>query len=296
MNDPLKNRFEVQIKSLKGFDFQDFIVELFLLRYGENGFTVLRKKKDKGCDGIINNEKCVIACYGPESNNQKRFDKKAEDDFKDYQDHWQADYLNWKFVVNQDISPAQVNKIKSLKNDSLLLGFTQVMAILDQLKNYQRRKIGKYLNIEPEFLASDYLGEILEDLLKGTEIASDSIEYDTEGRVNIQEKILINYDNVDIEEAMSQYGLLAETGALKEVSDLMFGYEDEEIDKMKHRILYDYSNLTSGNFKTRLKQISEYYMAKYSSENDDDYLYYIRAILINLFEQCLIGKKTKQEK
>ncbi len=30
MNTPLKNKFELQITSLKGFDFQDFIIELFL--------------------------------------------------------------------------------------------------------------------------------------------------------------------------------------------------------------------------------------------------------------------------
>ncbi|MBI5676259.1 MAG: hypothetical protein HZC48_10620 [Nitrospirae bacterium] len=296
MNNPLRNRFELQIKALKGFDFQDFIIELFLLKYGEKGFTVLRKQKDKGCDGIINDEKRVIACYGPGTNNQNKFNKKADDDFKDFQENWHITYPNWMFVVNQEISPAYESKIKSLKSDALLLGLKQILFIVEGLKNYQRRKLAEYLKIETEFISSDYLAEILEDLLKGSETALDNIKYDTKGRINTEEKIAINYDKSDIEEAISEYGLLMESGSLKVVNDLLFGYEDEEIDRMKHRILYDYVNLTSGNFKTRLKQLTEHYLVKYSSEKDDDYLHYIRAILIHLFEQCLLGNKTRQEK
>ncbi len=295
MNDPLRNRFELQMKSLKGFDFQDFIIKLFLLKYGETGFTVLRQKKDKGCDGIINDEKRVIACYGPENNNQRKFNKKADDDFKDYQENWQINYPDWMFVINQEISPAHESKIKSLKSDAPLLGIKQILSIVEGLKNYQKRNLAEYLKIESDFISSDYLGEILEDLLKDSETAPDNIKYDREGRIGTEEKIEINYDESDIEEAINEYSLLLENGALKRVTDLLFGYEDEEIDKMKHRILYDYNNLTSGNFKARLKQLTEHYLAKYSSENDDDYLHHIRAVLIHLFEQCLIGRKTKQE-
>lgn len=295
MNSPLRNRFELQIKSLTGFDFQDFIVELFLLKYGEKGFTVLRKKKDEGCDGIINDEKMVIACYGPVNNNQRLFNIKVDSDFNDFQKNWQANYPNWMFIINQEISPAHENKIKKLKSDAPLLGVKQILSIVEDLKNHQRRKLAEYLKIENDFVSSDYLGEILEDLLKGSETALDNIKYDRKGRVAPEEKIAINYDDSDIEEAIREYSLLMENGTLKQVSDLLFGYEDEEIDRMKHRILYDYSNLTNGNFKIRLKQLTEYYLAKYSSEKDDDYLYHIRAVLIYLFEQCLIGRKTRQE-
>ncbi|PKP60604.1 MAG: hypothetical protein CVT88_02540 [Candidatus Altiarchaeales archaeon HGW-Altiarchaeales-1] len=295
MNNPLRNIFKLQIKTLTGFDFQDFVVDLFLLKYGEQGFTVIRKKKDKGCDGIINGEKRVIACYGPEDATQKKFEDKADDDFKDYQNNWGKKYPKWMFIVNQDISPAQINKIESLKSGTPLLGTQQILSIIEGLKNDQRRKLAKYLKIEDEFISSDYLGEIFEDLLKGSETALDNIKYDTKGRINTEEKIAINYDKSDIEEAINEYGLLMESGSLKKVSDLLFGYEDEEIDRMKHRILYDYSNLTIGSFKTRLKQLTEHYLVKYSSENDDDYLHYIRTVLIYLFEQCLIGRKIKQE-
>ena len=95
----------------------------------------------------------------------------------------------------------------------------------------------------------------------------------------------------EIKEAISEFEFLAESGALKLVDDMISCYDDEEMDRMKHRILYDYDNQTNGDFKTRLKQLSEYYLSKFSSDNDDDYLHYIRAVLISLFEQCLIGNK-----
>lgn len=295
MNTPLRNRFEIQIKSLKGFDFQDFIIELFLLKYGAEGFTVLRRKKDKGCDGIINQEKRVIACYGPENNNQKKFDKKAEDDFEDFQNNWEHDYPDWMFLINQEISPAQEAKIKSLKSDAPLLGIKQLLRIVEDLKNYQRRKLGLYLKIEEEFLSADYLGEVLDDLLKGSAIANDNIKYDGADRIKFEEKLVINYHEADVQGALNEYGYFAENGVLNEITNILYGYEDEEIDRLKHRILYDFNSKTNGIFKIKLMQLSEYYLVKYSNPNDDDYLYYIRAILIHLFEQCLIGLKNSND-
>lgn len=296
MNSPLKNRFELQIKALEGFGFQDFVVELFLHKYGATGFTVLRRKKDKGCDGIVNEENRVIACYGPAKNDQKKFDKKADEDFADFTSNWQSSHPNWTFVVNQEVTPAQEKKIKNLKSDASILGIRQVLSIIEGLQNYKRKKLAEYLKIEPEFIGSDYVGEMLDDLLKGSSIAATSIKYDKNGRVNLGEKISLNFDGTDIDEAINEYGSFAENGALSAVSDLLSGYEDEEIDRLKNRILYDYSNLTNGAFKTRLKTLSEHYLNKYSNEKDDDYLFYIRAVLVLLFEQCLIGAKTHHEK
>lgn len=57
MDKVLQNSFKIQIENLLGFDFQFFVQELFLLRYGVHGFTPLRPQKDKGCDGIIKAQK-----------------------------------------------------------------------------------------------------------------------------------------------------------------------------------------------------------------------------------------------
>lgn len=301
MNTPLRNRFEMQLKSLTGFDFQDVVIKIFQFKYGETGFTDIRPKKDKGCDGIVEGEKRIIACYGPEETQntykrQKHFEDKAKGDFGLFQIYWQNQYSDWSIVINHKIDPHYDKIVKDLSSNATVIGLGQLLSMIENLKNHQRRKLGLYLKIESEFLISDYLGGLLEDLLSESQITEDSIKYDIAKRAKTKEKIALNYDRSDIDDAINEYGLLAEIGAFKQVDDLMFGYDDEEIDRMKHRIVYDYINLTNGNFKTRLKQLSEYYLAKYSSNNDDDYLLYIKAVLINLFEQCLIGIKTEQEK
>ena len=64
MKEPLENIFITQITSLRGFDFQNFITKLYLLRYGNEDFLPPRKVKDKGSDGIIlpREKSCCLLC------------------------------------------------------------------------------------------------------------------------------------------------------------------------------------------------------------------------------------------
>jgi len=291
MNDPLHNKFKLQITSLSGFEFQEFISKLFLQKYGEQGFTVLRKVKDKGCDGIINEQKRIIACYGPDDKTQKKFDRKVDEDFEDYQNNWANNYPNWMFVVNQEIAPLHIQKIESLKPGTLIIGIAQILSYIDNLKNYQKRKLAKYLQIDSDFLAPDYIKEILEDLLKENDPLEQKIPYTK--ALYFPDKVKLNYNNEDIEEVLNEYEVVSEYFVF--IVNLISGYEDEEINKIKQRIIYDYGNNTSGIFKVRLDMLTRFYLAKYSNEQDDDYLFYTRALLIYIFEQCLIGRKTIQE-
>ncbi len=300
MNTPLQNRFETQLKALTGFDFQDMVIKIFQMKYGETGFTDIRPQKDKGNDGIVESEKRIIACYGPEENQNtakrlKDFETKAKGDFEQYKTHWQAQYPNWSIVINHKIDPQYDKVVKGLNDQSTVVGISQLLTMIANLKNHQRRQLGAHLRIEAEFFSSEYLREFLDDLLQASEIKDTSILYDKKGYVPPRKKMELNYGSSEIQDAINEFEFLSESGVLKQVDDMMSCYEDEEIDRMKHRILYDYSNQTNGSFKERLKQLSEFYLGKYSSNNDDDYLHYIRAVLINLFEQCLIGFKTEQE-
>ena len=290
MNSPLQNKFKIQIEALTGFDFQDFIVELFLFKYGSTGFTVLRKKKDKGCDGIIVSEQQVIACYGPVDNDQKKFDKKAEEDFDDFKNNWQSKFSNWMFVVNYEVKPAQINKIESLKKGTPLVGIKQILSIIDELDGFQKRKLAKYLNIDREFLAKDFLKEILDDLLKYSNSVEPRKVYHKP--IYIVNKVKLNFASEDVQLALNEYNILAEY--FSDIQDLINGYEDDDIDKIKHRIVYDYS-LTNGNYKARLNSLTNLYLGRYSSDGDDEYRFYARALLIYIFEQCLIGIKTDTE-
>lgn len=290
MNSPLLNNFKIQIEALTGFDFQDFMVELFLLKYGATGFTVLRQKKDKGCDGVIVSEEQVIACYGPVESNQKKFDKKAEEDFEDFQTNWQSKFQNWMFVVNHDVTPAQINKIESLKKRTPLVGIKGILTVIDELDGFKKRKIGKRLNIDIEFFAMDYLKEILYDLLINSSNNEPRKEYSKP--LFITDKVKLNFGVADVQNVLDEYNVLAEY--FSDIQDLIYGYEDDEIDRIKHRIITDYSQ-TSGAFKDKLNTLTKLYLTRYSTEEDDDFRFYVRALLIYIFEQCLIGNKTETE-
>ena len=292
MNSPLQNKFRIQIQSLYKFDFQDFITKLFMFRYGATNYIPPRDIKDKGADGIITDKETIIACYGPEKIDEKRYLKKISDDFKSYSDNWQTNYKNWTFVTNNDIPEWAIRKINSLQKSSSPVGLKNILQMIDELPSFQKRELGSYLNIEKELFAKDYLNEILEDLIKETSFVDENIQY--QQQVYFPKKIELNYDKEDVDSILQEYDIYFEDGIFSEIESLLFGYEDEETNKLKIRIITDY-NSKAGDFKSRLQQLLEKYLDKYSSENDDEYLFYIRAILIYLFEQCLIGRKTKGE-
>ncbi len=182
--------------------------------------------------------------------------------------------------------------INSLKKDSSPVGLKNLLQIVDELSSFQKREIGNYLNIEKELFAQDYLKEIIEDLIKETSFTDENIEY--KKQIYFPDKVNLNYRQEDIDNVFQEYDIYFENGTFNEIKSLLFGYEDEDTNKLKVRIINDF-NSKSGDFKSRLQQLTEKYLDKYSSENDDEYLFYIRAVLIYLFEQCLIGSKTKGE-
>lgn len=292
MDNPLRNSFRIQIQSLYLFDFQDFITKLFMFRYGAENYIPPRDSSDKGADGIIKNKETIVACYGPKKIDKKRYLDKINDDFKLYSDNWQSKYKNWMFVTNNDIPEWAIKKINSLKKDSAPVGLKNLLQIVDELPSYQKREIGNYLNVPKELFAQDYLKEIIEDLIKETSFTDENIEY--KKQIYFPDKVSLNYKQEDIDSVFQAYDIYFENGVFNEIKSLLFGYEDEDTNKLKVRIINDFNN-KSGDFKSRLQQLTEKYLDKYSSENDDEYLFYIRAVLIYLFEQCLIGSKTKGE-
>lgn len=292
MDNPLRNSFRIQIKSLYSFEFQNFITKLFMFRYGADNYIPPREIKDKGADGIIIDKNTIVACYGPKKIDKNRYVDKIEDDFQSYSDNWQTNYTNWMFVTNNDIPEWGISRINKLKKDSSQIGLENILLFIDELPSYQKREIGNYLNIEKDLFARDYLKEIIEDLIKEASFTDENVKY--KQRIDFSEKVSLNFEREDITNILQEYDSYIENGILNDISSLLFGYEDEDFEKLKHRIKYDYTNKT-GDFKSRLQQLTEKYLGKYSSENDDDYLYYIRAVLIYLFEQCLIGNKTKGE-
>jgi hypothetical protein len=62
---PLRTQVLAQLGALRGFDFQQAVVELLYLEYDAEGFSDLRPVRDRGADGLIVVDRCCIACYGP---------------------------------------------------------------------------------------------------------------------------------------------------------------------------------------------------------------------------------------
>lgn len=292
MNNPLKTQIITQIKSLKETPFENFVVELLLKYYGANNFIPTREKGDGGCDGIIVDTKTIIACYGPEKYLKKSFDKKISDDFGQYQLNWQGTYPNWMVIVNHDVCPNEINKIEELKQNSQIWGIKNLVTIIeDELSSKQRRDIAKYLNIDNDFIATDYIKEILDDLLGDSSVA-ENIKY--EKPLYLGDKIVLNFNAEDQDEFSEEYKLYAEGGVLSHIGNIIHGYDDNEINQIKIKVRNDFNSSRGIGFKNKIIKTTDAYRNKYSLE-DDELLYYTKAIIMYFFDQCIIGKKTKEE-
>ncbi|MBI4648209.1 MAG: hypothetical protein HY738_16905 [Bacteroidia bacterium] len=183
--------------------------------------------------------------------------------------------------------------IDYLHKGSIPFGIDQIMAIIEnEFDSFKRRKIAQHLNIDiKQYFTQEYLSEILEDLLKGTTIDPNT-QLTYKKPVNYPDKIQINYKADDVEAAISELETVIEE--FSKIDSLIKNYESDQQGKIKLRIQTDYKN-ANGSFKERLKIMVENYLRMFANEKDDDYRYFITAVLLYHFEQCIIGNKTKTE-
>jgi hypothetical protein len=94
LREQFKKRIEMRRKSL----FQDFCDELFIKKFGQT-FQVVKNKRDKGCDGILDNN-TILSLYSPEKENLRNFKTKTKEDYEKYVANWKIKYPKWCFVYN----------------------------------------------------------------------------------------------------------------------------------------------------------------------------------------------------
>lgn len=288
---PLIIQFTIKVKSATGKDFQNLIAELFELYYKPNDFIAIRDTKDDGCDGIIKSENKIIACYGPESYYFPDFKKKANSDFKKYEQYWKRKYSNWEMVVNHELSPDEMHHIDSLGINVSIIGLKQIITIIEHgLTSGQRRALAKKLNIDNDFMAKDYIKELLDALLISDTVIKKNMDY--KQPMYIEDKIRLNYDENDIEEAKEDYYL--SLNDFPKIRDILSTYEETSIASIKIRIRTDFSLLPNSSFKTRINLLAKQYHEKISSL-DDDCLRFSKSLILYCFEQCIIGKRTDTE-
>lgn len=141
-----------------------------------------------------------------------------------------------------------------------------------------------------DYYKEDYIEEIIQDLLTRAKNV-DFISYNKSDLVPLYKKIEINLDKVDWDGIKSEIDTVV--NEFKVIENIIKGYEDNEKDLIKRRIIDDYNKL-SGVFKKRLYNLTEQYTKQYRDVDDDGYKLSIKAILLYMFEQCLIGKKAKE--
>jgi hypothetical protein len=77
------------------------------------------------------------------------------------------------------------------------------------------------------------------------------------------------------------------------LKDTLKSYDDEEMAALKNKVITEYGKL-SGDFKTRLNNLTE--LLSGNNGNDQQYKYYVRVVLLYMFEICLIGQRVEAEK
>ena len=297
MDTLLKNAFKMQIQSKDGFEFEEFIDELLLLKYGVDNYTPIRRIKDKGNDGTILSEQKILACYAPRKYSKADFETKVlgaknkEGDFEKYQKNWKTEFPHWEIYVNHEVAPEQLTLIQGLDGNTSIKGIDQILMIIDELASNKKRKLASYLGIE-NFFIQDYIQDIINDLLNATGIEDNILHFDRKTLVPPQKKIELNFEQEDWDGMNSEMLLVMEE--FNTIANILSGYEVDEINTLKRRIINDYNKL-SGNFKERLYSLTEQYTREYGNLKDDEYGKCVKSLLLYMFEQCLIGKKTDKE-
>ena len=239
MDKLLKNAFKMQIQSKEGFEFEEFIDELFLLKYGVDNYIPIRRNKDKGNDGTVLPEQKILACYAPRKYNKPDFETKVlgaknkEGDFEKYQKNWKDKFPNWEMYVNHEVSPEQFTLIQALDGNTSIKGIDQLLPIIDELVSSKKRKLAAYLGIE-NFFIQDYIQDIINDLLNAPTEEDKALHFDKKTLVPPQKKIELNFEQEDWDGMNSEMMLVMEE--FNTITNILSGYNDDEINTLKRRI------------------------------------------------------------
>ncbi|MDP3065906.1 MAG: hypothetical protein Q8N08_04130 [Methanobacteriaceae archaeon] len=274
------------IDGLKENNFQDFMNELLIKKYGIN-FTPIRPKKDKGGDGILYNT-TIIQAYAP--NKPDRFKKKIEEDYEKYKENWMSKYPKWCIVFNGQFTAGMLLSIDELDRGIKKCDINHILELINSLRFPIIREIARdYLRIDEEYIINDVLKKIIDDLLK-----DNTSLYSIDEHLQppyIEDKVKLNYSEEDIQGALNEYKDMIPD--ISKFESVLKCYEDEDIKILKNKVTTEYSKLV-GDFKTRLNNLNELFAER--NKNDDRYKYAVRVVLIYFFETCKIGKKTSEER
>lgn len=282
-----KHQIKIAIDRLKENSFQNFVDELYLKKFGSD-FTPIKQKRDKGCDGIVKNNGS-LAVYAPEKYTLRSFKKKVKEDHENYIKNWKNELPKWRVVYNGEFTAEMFKFVDSLENGSKKIGIAQIIDDIDGLNWVHQRAIAEYLGINEQFFINDLLQNVINDLLKNAKAPAKILLF--QKPTYIEDKIQLNFNSNDVENAKIEY--LNSLGSMGKLKVILKSYDDEEVAALKNKVIIEYGKL-SGDFKTRLNNLTAALSGNHN--NDQQYKYYVRVVLLYMFEICLIGKRSEAEK
>lgn len=286
MNQLLRKQFRNAIRLLTDSRFQDFIAFLFTTTHGDS-FTAIKQKHDKGSDGILNRD-TILAAYGPEKYALSTYKKKVAEDYKSYDKHWKPTHKNWMVIFNDDFNANMQLHIEALHPGAFSVGLSELVEKIEMLPWGKIIRVGEYLGIPPELLINDLIGHVIDDLISvSDEGQATSIRLQA---IYIEDKIAINYSEVEVQNATDEYYCCLEYFDATEA--ILREHEPREVNALKRRICNDFNSL-GGTFADRFRGLLDRYCQVRIS--DDLYRFAVIVLLTFFFERCLIGKKSKGE-
>ena len=275
-----------KLLNLKGNEFQNAMDGIMSIIY-ERDYTEVKQKRDKGCDGILYNQK-ILAAYAPEKYDLADFKKKTNDDFKKYSTHWQNTHKKWAVVTNTELTSSMILHVNSLYHDSEIIGVLDLISIIRNAPWVKVIKIFRALQIPERYCTYDLFSFVIEDLI-GSNDPEDNLPY--EKPIYIEEKISLNIlDEESIEIFTEEYEEYFED--YKIIANILSNYSPNDVSALRNKIRSNYLVL-AGSFLEKIVSLTIFLAGE---RKDEIYKQYIRKLVFYFFEQCLIGIKTKIEK
>ncbi|WP_338761998.1 hypothetical protein WAF17_16720 [Bernardetia sp. ABR2-2B] len=299
MESTTRDIIKERIRSKKEIHFQGFVNFLYTKCYGSTRFTTIKQKRDGGSDGVLDGN-TILAVYGPNQLDLNKFKKKLgksgnakePGDFEKYEKNFSDKYPNWQVVYNNEMTTSRVEYLRELKSDVILVGVDDLVELISVQNYADIEAIGKWLEIKNSLISNDLLYEVVIGMLRLEEDTSVQISSFIESAIDPQEKIEINFSGEEIDrvteeliDGMKYFGAL----------DTMFKGKSDKVNILKKKVrdaLEDYNDTLYNSLKKYEKRAAE----TSNKTSDDKYKYYLRCVLLYLFERCYIGKKTLAEK
>ena len=282
----LRNRIKVQVGTLLGGTFQEFITELQYRLHGPMGFMSLRDTHDAGCDGIIVSEQCLVACYGPTNAKFPAQKSKISGDYALYMTHWKKHLPNWRLFINLEPGPEHLKLGEALHGtNAVVWGPKRFLSLIDGLNFGHVRDLCRLLQIDEDDVGRDFVKHILDSLLKLPK-ASCSVDYRRDAP-DLERKVRHNFPAQSITNALRLIEMTIEQQMA--VSDAIGLLDDNDTKTLKTRILSDFDQAAGADFEAKFKALTRQYGQQYNRGRDDEVASYVSALLWHVFGQCLIG-------